>query len=124
MAIGLLDKLTNFLMPIEDSLQERRPNLHVHSQYSVANIKIFVATPTTFDDVQMYAEYLRNEVIILVNFQKLDLTNQQRMVDFLNGVCFILGGTTSKISNKVFIYAPDGVNVASEFLVDIIPTYI
>ena len=124
MAIGLLDKLTNFFMPIDDSLQERRPNLRVHSQYSIATPKMFVATPTTFDDVQMYAEYLRNEVIILVNFENLDLACQQRMLDFLNGVCFILGGTTSKISNKVFIYAPEGVNVASEFLADIIPTYI
>ncbi|SMC75724.1 cell division protein SepF [Sporomusa malonica] len=141
MALGLIDKITNFLIPVDEEVtapdkaelpaakeaaaqdNERRPKLKVHSQ-SAGNLKVIVDLPTDFDDVQAYADYLRNSVAVVVNYQQVDIATQQRMSDFLNGVCYVLGGSVQLISEQVVLYAYANIEVDKKIFSYSVPTYV
>ena len=132
MAIGLLDKLTNFLMPIEEeqhqtaavegtAVQERKTQLRVHSQ---AALRVYVAAPACFDDVRYYADYLKSNVAIIVNFDNVDKAAQERIGDFLNGILYVINGSSQRVCDSVYMYLPAHVDVNKELYAYSIPTYI
>lgn len=139
MALGLIDKLANFLIPVEEEAalegekpvtkeaiapeSERRPKLKVHSQQT-ESLKVFVDLPTSFDDVQQYANYIRSNTAVVVNYQQVDSVTQQRMSDFLNGVCYILGGSVQRISTHVVLYAYQNVEIDKKIFAYSVPTYV
>jgi cell division inhibitor SepF len=140
-ALGLMDKLANFLIPMEEDMvapektdtpvakelpvqePERRPKLKVHSQHS-GHLKLFVDLPISFDDVQSYADYLKDSVAIIVNYQQVDDATQQRMCDFLNGVCYVLGGHVQRISERVILYTYASIEVDKKIFAYSVPTYV
>lgn len=141
MALGLMDKLANFLIPLEEEMAapekmetsaakevpvqetERRPKLKVHSQ-PTGNLKVFVDLPTSFDDVQKYADNLKSNVAVIVNYQQVDAATQQRMSDFLNGVCYVLGGCVQRISEQVILYTYAAIEVDKKIFAYSVPTYV
>jgi len=140
-ALGLMDKLANFLIPMEEDMvapekadtsvakdlpvqePERRPKLKVHSQQS-GHLKVVVDLPVSFDDVQNYADYLKDNVAIIVNYQQVDDATQQRMCDFLNGVCYVLGGNVQRISERVILYTYASIEVDKKIFAYSVPTYV
>ena len=142
MALGLIDKLTNFLIPLEEEAAapgksemsagtkemavqetERRPKLKVHSQQT-GQLKVYVDLPTSFDDVQAYADYLKTNIAVVVNYQQVDAATQQRMSDFLNGVCYVLGGCVQRVSDQVILYAYANIEVDKKIFAYSVPTYV
>lgn len=148
MALGLMDKLANFLIPMEEDgvtpapekqqapaavkeaaepererERERRPKLTVHSQ-PAGHLKVCVELPTSFDDVQQYADYLKNNVAVIVNYQEVDEATQVRISDFLNGVCYILGGSVQRVSEQVILYAYANIEVDKKIFAYSVPTYV
>lgn len=131
MAASLIEKLTNFLMPVEDetivveddltNLRERKSRLHLHA---ARNFKIVVVQPRMFDDVQVYADYLRSNTAVMVNFQDMDDASQQRICDFLQGVCAVTGSNAQRISSNVLLYVPEYAEVKKELFAYSVPTYI
>ena len=45
----------------------------------------------------------------LVNYEQVMESEQRRISDFVNGVCYISDGSVSMISDKIFLYMPPGV---------------
>ncbi|HMM21871.1 MAG TPA: cell division protein SepF [Selenomonadales bacterium] len=129
MALGLIDKLTNFLMPVEEApptqelptIPNRRTQLRVHTP---AALKIYIASPGAFDDVRLCADYLRANVAVLINYENTDEGTQQRISDFLNGVSFVFDGSSQRVSETVVLYVPANVDVSKELYAYSLPTYI
>lgn len=126
---GLIHKLTNFLMPIEETEVQAsenllaRPNLTVHSN-AATDLKLFIATPKSFDDAKILADRLKAKEAIIVNYEHVDQATQQRIGDFLNGVCYILIGAVQRISDHSILYVPEHVDINKELYAYSIPTYI
>ncbi len=124
----LIDKLTNFLMPVEEetvptehiSPSDRRASLKVHSP---AALKVFIAAPQAFDDVRVCADCLKAHVAVLINFEDVDNVTQQRIGDFLNGVCVVTDGTSQRVSDTVVLYVPSSVDVNKEMYAYSVPAY-
>lgn len=129
MAQSLIDKLTNFLMPIDNSegtpetaaTQERKTHLRVHTP---AALRVYVASPVSFDDVRYYADYLKSNTAVIVNFDQVDAVTQERIGDFLNGVLYVFNGSAQRVSDTVHMYLPANVDVNKELYAYSIPTYI
>ncbi len=130
MASGLIDKLTNFLMPVEEeeiqqadapSVGDRRAQLRVHSP---AALKVFIASPAEFDDVKLCADYLKANVAVLINFEAADDATMQRIGDFLDGLLVVTGGSSQKVSESVVLYVPAHVDVNKEMYAYSIPQYV
>lgn len=129
MASGLIDKLTNFLMPVEEEgtqpaeiqpVGDRRAQLRVHSP---AALKVFIANPAEFDDVKLCADYLKANVAVLINYEEADVATMQRIGDFLEGMLAVTGGTNQRVSDKVVMYVPANVDINKEMYAYSVPTY-
>lgn len=91
---------------------QKRPNLTLHTDNTrVAEMKIRIFMPQRFDDVREIADALKTKNSVIVNYERVELPEQQRICDFLNGVCYIKDGFVHRISNTMVLYAPNGVEV-------------
>ncbi|MEN6565728.1 MAG: cell division protein SepF [Veillonellales bacterium] len=130
MAVGLLDKLTNFLMPIEEPVESstsrarsKPAHLRVHSNMP-EELRMIVIEPHKYEDVRLCAGHLKTNVAIIVNFEATDYATQQSMSDFLDGVCYVIDGTVEKISERVLLYVPATVEINKRLCAYSIPTYV
>lgn len=75
-------------------------------------IKVMVVEPGSFDDVQHVADYLKNRKPVVVNFEGTDNEVAKRMIDFISGTTYALGGSIQKVGHHIFLCAPANVDVA------------
>ncbi len=77
-------------------------------------MRVMVVEPISFDDAQHIADHLKNRKPVVVNFENCDEQNSNRMVDFISGTVYALGGTIQKVGMKIFLCAPSNVDVSAE----------
>lgn len=136
MALSMIDRLTNYLMPMEEVAKTEQPvseknaahgrkpvNLYVHSNQS-STVKVLIVSPAKFDDVHVYANHLKENIIVVVNLTGLDVTTQQTIKDFMNGVCYVLDCNVQRVADFVFIYAPANIDIDKQLFAYSVPTYI
>lgn len=73
-------------------------------------------TMLSYDMTGEICGYIKNRKPIIVNMEKLVPHEMQRAVDYLTGACFALNGTVEKVTDNIFIFAPDHVNINPEKL--------
>lgn len=136
MGLSLIDKLTNYLMPLEEVAAQGRSvsemdtararksvNFQVHTNSS-AFLKVVVASPMTYDDVCTYANHLKDDVAVVINFTGVDIEMQRAIKDFMNGVCYVISGNVQRIADSVFIYVPGHIDIEKELYAYSVPAYI
>lgn len=79
---------------------------------SQKQMKVMVVEPLSFDDAQHIADYLKNRKPAVVNFENTEKEVAKRMIDFISGTTYALGGTIQKIGNNIFLCAPNNVDVS------------
>ncbi len=91
----------------------KKPTLTLHTNNSAraSELKIKIFMPQRFDDVREIADVLKSKNAAVVNYERVELPEQQRICDFLNGVCYVQEGFLHRISNTMVIYAPKGVEI-------------
>lgn len=83
-----------------------RPSLTVVKPHDLT-VKIY--SPENFDQVVPIADDILQKKAALVNYEQVMESEQRRISDFVNGVCYISDGSVSMISDKIFLYMPNGV---------------
>lgn len=76
-------------------------------------VKVVVLEPTSFEEVPGIAEHLKNRRPVLVNLDAADKDVARRIIDFLSGTTYAINGTTQKVGNGVFLFAPPNVDVSA-----------
>lgn len=106
-------KQTNF-----QQLQKK----NVVSLQSVKNSsKLVLVEPRVFNQSQEIADHLKNRRAVVVNLQQIDKSEARRIVDFLSGTVYAIGGEIQKIGTYIVLCTPDNVEVSgtiSEVLLD------
>ena len=72
---------------------------------------ILIVTPKTLSEVQDIIDSLRNRQAIIVQFNKINEKYAQRILDFLNGAIYALGGCEQRIGDNMFLFTPGGVSI-------------
>lgn len=76
---------------------------------------VCVFKPKSFEEAKEIVEtFLENRTIVM-NFEGVDLTISQRVLDIVTGACMAKKGNLQKISNFIFIATPACVDVSGEF---------
>lgn len=138
MAVGLINKLTNFLMPMDDitEKEEKEPeinelanlrakkatHLKVHVQ-DQSTLRVLVATPERYDDALVYADQLKARAALVINFENVQPSVQRSIIDFLNGVCYVINGNVQRVSDTILVYTPDQVDINKELFAYSVPAY-
>lgn len=74
-------------------------------------MKVMVVEPFSFDDAQHVADYLKNRKPVVINFENSEKEVAKRMIDFISGTTYALGGTIQKVGSNIFLCAPNNVDV-------------
>ena len=74
-------------------------------------VRVVVIEPTTFDDSQKIADYLRGNQPVVVNFENTDNIVTKGLTDFISGTIYALGGSMKKIGRSILVCAPRNVDI-------------
>lgn len=74
--------------------------------------KVMLLEPRTYDEVQDIADHLKNRKAVVINLQRISLDQAKRIVDFLSGTVYAIGGDIQKLGVNIFLCTPDNVDVA------------
>ena len=67
--------------------------------------------PKSFDEAIGIADKLRDNYPIFLNLEKTDTSVAVRLIDFLSGAAYALGGSVKRVSTKTYIIAPAGMEL-------------
>ncbi|MBU9720428.1 MULTISPECIES: cell division protein SepF [Bacillaceae] len=83
--------------------------------------KVMLIEPHSYDEVQEIADHLKNRKSVVINLQRLPHDQAKRIVDFISGTVYAVGGNIQKLGSNIFLCTPDNVDVTgsiSEMLHD------
>ncbi|MBQ9871256.1 MAG: cell division protein SepF [Eubacterium sp.] len=76
--------------------------------------EVYVIKPQEFDDAQTVSDFLKDGKTIVINMEGIQLDPAQRIIDFIGGACYGLGGDLRAISSNIFIAAPHNIEVSGD----------
>ena len=79
------------------------------------NAEVCMIQPKSFDDANTIADILLSHKAVLLNLEGIDMAAAQRIIDFVSGACYTVGGNLQKVSKKIFIVAPPDMNLSGDF---------
>jgi cell division inhibitor SepF len=78
---------------------------------SPAIAKIYNCTPIVFADSRDIGTHLVAGTPVLMNLSEASEEERKRIIDFASGMTFALGGTIERVTPKVFMLTPPGVEL-------------
>lgn len=91
--------------------QEREAQNVVSLQSVQQSAKVELVEPRTYNDAQDIADHLKNRKTVVVNLQQISRDQALRIVDFLSGTVYAIGGDIQKVGGEIFLCAPENVDV-------------
>ena len=73
--------------------------------------KIYNCTPVVFNDSRDVGTHLVAGTPVLMNLSEASEEEGKRIIDFASGMTFALGGTIERVTPKVFMLTPPGVEL-------------
>lgn len=108
------------LLETEDREEEEheeksgRRNAQVVSIHTQKQVKVIVIEPSSFEEAQSIADQLRNRRAVIVNLENADRNLAKRIVDFVSGATYALGGNLQKVGAGIFLFVPTNVDISGE----------
>lgn len=102
------DSVTEDIEAKEEVMPEQRS---AAAAAGPANIELKVTRPEKFSDVSTIADYLLDGCTVVLNMELMDKTAGVRMLDFLNGVTYSLGGDIKNVSPGTYIITPHNIDI-------------
>jgi len=104
------ERVIPFRAPKAPKDKTKLVNINTNIQMQVA-----IIMPDGYDDAQEICDNVKQNRAVVVNLENVEYEISQRIVDFLSGTCYALNGSIQKISNKIFIIAPETVDITGNF---------
>ena len=82
-----------------------------HEQNGVAGSKMMLLEPRAYSESQQIADYLKGRSAVVVNLKRVTPDQAKRIVDFLYGTIYAIGGSIQKLGGGIFLCTPNNVNV-------------
>jgi cell division inhibitor SepF len=80
-------------------------------QNSVSGNKMILLEPRAFSEAQTIADYLKSRNTVVVNLKRVTPEVAKRIVDFLSGAVYAIGGDLQKLGNGIFLCTPNNVDI-------------
>ncbi|ACX52149.1 protein of unknown function DUF552 [Ammonifex degensii KC4] len=126
MSKRLVDKVLGFI-GFEEEPEETEPQEELQEQvvrtrkgpavvslHTQRQIRVVVAEPRSFSEAQEIADHLKNRRPVVVNLERVETELAQRIIDFVSGAVYALGGSLQRVSSNILLFAPSNVDIAAE----------
>jgi cell division inhibitor SepF len=99
---------------IEPVIQNNKRNNKVVNIHTSSATKVTITKPLAYEEATEISDALKSRRIVLVNTSALEIRIAQRLLDFISGTCYALGGELQEIEKGVYILSPSNVEVTNE----------
>ena len=89
------------------------------AQNGAAGAKMMLLEPRAYSESQQIADYLKNRSSVVVNLKRVTPDQAKRIVDFLYGTIYAIGGDLQKLGGGIFLCTPNNVNVEGTISEDV-----
>ncbi len=73
--------------------------------------KLVLLEPRAFSEAQQIADQLKGRNTVVVNLKRVTSDQAKRIVDFLSGTIYAIGGDLQKVGGGIFLCTPNNVKV-------------
>ena len=80
--------------------------------------KMILLEPRAFSESQQIADHLKKRNTVVVNMKRVTAEQAKRIIDFLSGCIYAIGGTMQKIGVGIYLCTPKNVNVQGKISED------
>ena len=90
--------------------KDKRP-----TSFSLTNpnaFKMLLVEPKSANECQKLIDSLKGRRPIVVNLENIETDTARKIFDTLNGAVYALNGTVQRVSNNIFIFAPENVDIS------------
>ncbi len=111
------DKLKKMLGDDDD----KDTNVDTNSYYSIDNDgksmpssssnQMILVEPRAYSESQTIADHLKAKNTVVVNFKRVTDAQAKRIIDFLTGTVYAIGGDLQKIGPGIYLCTPKNVSV-------------
>ena len=95
-------------------LREQNKVVSIHG----GNQKVNIIKPSTFDEAPQISDNLKENKIVVVNTTGLEPRTAQRLLDFIAGATYALGGDLQEVEHGIYVLSPSMVEVTRELKED------
>jgi len=82
-----------------------------HEQNGMAGSKMMLLEPRAYSESQQIADHLKKKNTVVVNMKRVTPDQAKRIIDFLSGTVYAIGGDLQKIGGGIFLCTPKNVDV-------------
>jgi cell division inhibitor SepF len=98
--------------PEEQRLPRRKQSKVVGLPSSAAKMRMLVFQPSSYEEAECIIDNLKARKPVIMNLDEMDVELGQRILDFVGGAIYSLGGDIKKVARSIFVVAPSNVDIA------------
>ena len=80
--------------------------------------KMILLEPRAYSEAQQIADHLKKRNTVVVNLKRVTNEQAKRIVDFLSGTLYAIGGNLQKLGPGIFLCTPKNINVQGKIETD------
>ena len=80
-------------------------------QENDGNSKMILLEPRAYSESQQIADYLKKRNTVVVNLKRVTPDQGKRIIDFVSGCLYAIGGGMQKLGDGIFLCTPKNINV-------------
>ncbi len=92
----------------------RSGNNKVVNLHASVQMEVVVANPQSLDEARVIAMSIKEKKPVIINLEFVEHSIAQRITDFLCGCCCAVDGNIQRISDKIFMIAPENMDFAGD----------
>jgi len=76
--------------------------------------KLILMEPRAYSESQQIADHLKNRHTVVVNLKRVTADQAKRIMDFLSGTIYAIGGNLQKVGGGIFLCTPKNMSVSGQ----------
>lgn len=81
---------------------------------NASSIELKVVRPDNFVNSRQIADHLLSNRTVVLNLEATNKETARRILDFLSGVAYSIGGQLKRVANNTFVITPNNVDVSGD----------
>ena len=106
-----LDKLKKIISADDGDIDGDENDKKDKKMSTTESGKMILLEPRAYSESQQIADHLKKRNTVVVNMKRVTPDQAKRIVDFLSGTVYALGGDLQKIGGGIFLCTPKNVDV-------------
>lgn len=118
--MGFSEEKDDFVEGVDttDAFPELKPSRKARAQVvpftSKDQNRVVLLEPISFEDCQQISDHLKSKRIVIINLENIDTGMARRIIDFVGGTTYALGGCMQKVGVGIIIAAPSNVDISGD----------